>query len=181
MCAAMTALAGQRHGRANQDCLEFVQDVTAQLGHQATASQVAELIRKRLNENQLIFGFGHAVLRVEDPRATLFYQVAAEKYGAHPLVKMAMLLREEGSKILKENPKISNPYPNVDAISGVLLTAAGFPYPEYYTLLFGLARVVGIAIQIVYERCEARGGKGTPIVRPKYLYSERPTLGTVQQ
>jgi citrate synthase len=51
-----------------------------------------------------------------------------------------------------------------------MLTAAGFPYPEYYTVLFGLARVVGISRQIVYEREEAREGKGTPIVRPKYFF-----------
>jgi len=75
--------------------------------------------------------------------------------------------------VLSENPKISNPYPNVDAISGSLLTAAGFPHADYYTVLFGLSRVVGIAVQIVYERCEAREGKGTPIVRPKYFYCQR--------
>jgi citrate synthase len=75
--------------------------------------------------------------------------------------------------VLKENPKISSPYPNVDAISGALLMAAGFPFPAYYTLLFGLSRCVGIAIQIVYERCEAKGGKGTPIIRPLYLYAPR--------
>jgi len=80
-------------------------------------------------------------------------------------------LRQEGPKILSQNPKISNPYPNVDAISGTVLTAAGFPYPEYFTVLFGLSRVVGIARQIVYERSEARDGKGTPIIRPKYYYS----------
>ena len=85
-------------------------------------------------------------------------------------MKIAMHLRTEGPKVLKENPKISNPYPNVDAMSGTILTAAGFPYPEYYTVLFGLSRSVGIAIQTVYERLEARGGKGTPIVRPRYLY-----------
>jgi citrate synthase len=81
-----------------------------------------------------------------------------------------MHLREVGPKVLKENPKISDPYPNVDAMSGTILTAAGFPYPEYYTVLFGLSRSVGIAIQIVYERLEARGGKGTPIIRPKYIF-----------
>jgi citrate synthase len=75
--------------------------------------------------------------------------------------------------VLAENPKIADPHPNVDAMSGTVLTAAGFGFPEYYTLLFGLARTVGIAIQIVYERCEARGGKGTPIVRPKYLFKKR--------
>ena len=72
--------------------------------------------------------------------------------------------------MLKENPKISNPYPNIDAISGTLLVVAGFDYPEYFTLLFGLSRSVGISRQIVYEREEARGGKGTPIVRPQYIY-----------
>jgi citrate synthase len=54
-----------------------------------------------------------------------------------------------------------------------MLTAAGFPYSDYYTVLFGLSRCVGIAIQIVYERMEARGGKGTPIVRPLYFYKSR--------
>lgn len=173
MSAAMAALAGPRHGKANQDCLEFVNSVLEQLGEQATPQQMEDLIRKRLQNNELIFGFGHAVLRVEDPRAQIFYEKANRKYANHPLVKIANLLREIGPKVLKENPKISNPYPNVDAISGVLLTVAGFPYPEYYTILFGLARIVGISIQIVYERCEAREGKGTPIVRPKYIYKQR--------
>lgn len=171
--AAMCALAGPRHGKANQDCLEFVKEIVNELGENATAEQVEKLLRDRLANNQLVFGFGHAVLRVEDPRATVLYEAANSQYPNHPLVKIAKLLREVGPKILKENPKISNPYPNVDAISGTMLTAAGFPYPEYYTVLFGLSRVVGIAIQIVYERCEAREGKGTPIVRPKYIFKPR--------
>jgi citrate synthase len=91
-------------------------------------------------------------------------------YPEDPICKIAFLLRIAGPKVLKENPKISNPYPNVDAISGALLSAAGFNHSEYFTLLFGMSRVVGIARQIVYERCEARGGKGTPIVRPKYIF-----------
>ena len=82
-------------------------------------------------------------------------------------------MRTQGSKVLKENPKIQDPYPNIDAITGTMLTAAGFDYPEYFTVLFGLARCVGIAIQIAYERNEARQGKGTPIMRPNYLYKSR--------
>ena len=170
MSAAMCALAGPRHGKANQDCLTFVQKLVDELGEDASAGKVEVAIRKKLANNELIFGFGHAVLRVEDPRATLLYQVTQKHYPDHPLVKMAVLLREVGIKVLKENPKISDPYPNVDAISGVMLTAAGFPYPVYYTVLFGMARVVGISRQIIYERDEARDGKGTPIVRPKYFF-----------
>lgn len=170
MCAAMTALAGPRHGKANQDGLHFVEDVMKEIGSNATSAQVEKLIRGKLERNELVFGFGHAVLRDIDPRAVILYDLANKKYKDEPLVKMATLLRTEGTKVLKENPKISNPYPNVDAISGIVLSAAGFPYPEYFTVLFGLSRIVGIAIQIVYERCEARGGKGTPLVRPNYIY-----------
>ena len=170
MSAAICALAGPRHGRANQDCLEFVEKVLHEVGENATAVEVENLLRQRLARGDLVFGFGHAVLRVEDPRAAIFYDVAAKKYASNPLVKIALLLRQVGPKVLAENPKISDIYPNVDAISGVVLMAAGFSYPHYFATLFGMSRVVGIARQIVYERLEARGGKGTPIVRPKYFY-----------
>ena len=171
--SAMAALAGPKHGRANQDCLEFVQLVLEEVGEKATEADVEKFIRDRLANKQLVFGFGHAVLRVEDARATVLYDFAKKYYPKDPLVKIALLLRTAGSKVLSENPKISDPHPNVDAVSGTVLTAAGFDYPEYYTLLFGLSRCVGISIQIVYERCEARQGKGTPIVRPKYIYRPR--------
>lgn len=173
ICAAMCALAGPLHGRANQDSLELVQEIFNEFGANATADKLEAWLRQLLANKRLIYGFGHAVLRVEDTRAQVLYEAATRDHPKDPLVKIALLLREVGPKILKENPKISNPYPNVDAISGVFLSAAGFAYPEYFTVLFGLARTVGIAIQIVYERCEARGGKGTPIVRPKYLYLPR--------
>ena len=175
ICSAMCALAGPRHGRANQDCLEFTRSMLSEVGENATEKQIEDAIRHRLDSGQLVFGFGHAVLRVEDPRATVQYDYVQKHYPSHPLVRIALLLRKAGSKVLSENPKITNPYPNVDAISGSLLTAAGFGYPEYYTVLFGLARSVGIAIQVLYERTEARGGKGTPIVRPKYLFKAKNT------
>jgi citrate synthase len=171
MTAAMCALEGPRHGRANQDCLEFLREVVEEVGENATASDVEKLIRDRLASNKLVFGFGHAVLRMEDPRAQVVYDFLGKNYSSHPLVKIALHLRTAGTKVLSENPKISDPHPNIDAISGTLLVVAGFDYPEYFTVLFGLSRIVGIARQIVYERLEARGGKGTPIVRPKYLYS----------
>jgi citrate synthase len=173
LAAAMAALAGPRHGKANQDCLKFVQEVLNEVGEDGSAEDVEHLIRGRLARNELVFGFGHAVLRVEDPRATQLFAVANRHYANHALVKIANLLRAVGPKVLKENPKISNPFPNVDSISGTLLSVAGFPYPDYFTVLFGMSRVVGISRQICYERLEARDGKGTPIVRPKYLYKSR--------
>lgn len=170
MAASMCALEGPRHGKANQDCLEFTKKMLEQLGEDATSEDVEKLLREKLARKELVFGFGHAVLRVEDPRASIQYEVAKKHYGDHPLVKMALLLREAGPKVLKENPKISNPYPNVDAISGALLSAAGFNLPQYYTVLFGMSRIVGISIQVLYERDIARSGKGVPIYRPKYFF-----------
>lgn len=178
MCSAMCALAGPKHGRANQECLEFVKLTLNEVGEKATEADVERFIRKRLASNQLVYGFGHAVLRVEDPRAAVQYEFVKKHYPNHPLVKIALLLRIAGSKILSENPKITDPHANVDAISGTLLSASGFPFPQYFTILFGLSRSVGISIQIVYERLEAREGKGTPIVRPKYLYKSRYTETT---
>jgi citrate synthase len=172
IAAAMCALAGPKHGRANQDCLDFVKLVLKEVGEQATAPQVEAYIRKRLAQKELIFGFGHAVLRFEDPRATVIYDYLKKNYPTHPLVKIGLLLRTEGSKVLAENPKITDPHPNVDAISGAMLAAAGFDYPDYFTVLFGLSRTIGISRQIVYERLEARGGKGTPIIRPRYIYKK---------
>ena len=173
ICGAMCALDGSKHGRANQDSLEFVESLLEEIGSEASYEKIAKALEERLANNELIFGFGHAVLRVEDPRATVLYEKAKRKYAENPKVKIALLMREVAPKILLKNPKIADPYPNVDAISGVLLDAAGFPYKEYFTVLFGLARVVGISIQIVDERISAREGKGTPIVRPKYLFKPR--------
>ncbi|MDN3505721.1 MAG: citrate (Si)-synthase [Simkaniaceae bacterium] len=169
LSSAMCALSGPRHGSANQVTLEFVKELHQALGDDASLEMVEDWLQDRLKRGKLIFGFGHAVLRTEDPRASILYDFVQKYYSDHPLARIALLLKEAGPKVLKENPKVADPYPNVDAISGTMLTAAGLGYPEYFTLLFGMARCVGVAIQIVYERLEAREGKGTPIIRPKYL------------
>ncbi len=170
LSAAMSALGGPLHGKANQDALSFVQKVHAKVGDNASVGDVENIIKEMLEKKELIYGFGHAVLRVEDPRAGIFYKFGEEHFPGNPLVKTALKLREAGPNVLGQNPKITNPFPNVDAISGTVLYAAGLKYPEFFTILFGMSRYVGISIQIVYERCIAREGKGTPIVRPKYIY-----------
>jgi citrate synthase len=165
----MAALYGPRHGRANQEALEFVQQIGTSDPKAAEAK-----VRKILEDGGLVFGFGHAVLRAEDPRAQVQYDFGAKHFPDHPLVKTAITLRKVVPPILKENPKISNPYPNVDAVSGSLLTAAGLKDPEYYTLLFGWSRVAGIACQIVDERVVPGKKDGFPIYRPKYVAVDQP-------
>ena len=115
------------------------------------------------------------MLRAEDPRAKIQYAFAEKHFADDPLVKTALVLRRVVPEILKENPKIQNPYPNVDAISGSLLTAAGLTDPDYYTLLFGWSRVAGIAAQIVDERDFPGKKDGLPIYRPKYIAEDQPS------
>ena len=87
--------------------------------------------------------------------------------------RIVKTLRDVVPPILKEHPKIKNPYPNVDLGSGSLLYAIGFRKPDYYTTFFGWARVAGICAQIMDER-NARDGRGTPIYRPKYIPINQP-------
>jgi len=169
IAAAMAALYGPRHGRANQECLAFVKSIGT-----SDPEAVKARVRQIMAEGGLVYGFGHAVLRQEDPRAKIQYAFGREHFPENELVQTALVLREVVPPILQENPKISNPYPNVDAISGSLLTAAGLTNPDYYTLLFGWSRVAGIAAQIVDERTFPGKKDGLPIYRPKYFAAEQP-------
>lgn len=169
LAAAMAALYGPLHGRANQEALEMVREVGTD-----DPEKVETFLRQRLRVGGKVFGFGHPVLRAEDPRAQVQYAFAQRHFASDPLVRTALVLREVGPRVLKESPKISNPYPNVDAMSGALLNAAGLTDPEYYTVLFGWARVAGIAAQIVDERLVLREGRGVPIYRPRYIAEQQP-------
>jgi len=169
LAASMTALYGPLHGRANQECLRFVREVGT-----AEPKAVEKYVRDLIAKGGKVFGFGHAVLRAEDPRAKVQYAFGEKHFGHDPLVKTALALRSVVPPILQEIPKISNPYPNVDAVSGSLLNAAGLTDDEYYTVLFGWSRVVGIAAQIVDERLHLRDGRGVPIYRPRFIAQGQP-------
>ena len=170
LASAMDALSGPRHGRANQDCLEFVREVNT-----SDEQEVDRWVRRRIADGGLIFGFGHAVLRKEDPRVRVELAVGEEVCPDNPEFRIVKTLRKVVPPILQENPKIADPYPNVDLVSGSLLNAVGFHEPDYYTTFFGLARVAGISAQIVDERLKFRNGKGVPIYRPESVPVEQPS------
>lgn len=169
LSAAMGALSGPLHGGANQTCLEQVKSVGT-----TDPAEIEQWARTTLANGGKIFGFGHGVLRAEDPRATYQYELGQQICPNDPVFQTALAMRTACVKVLKENPKIANPYPNVDAVSGSLLQATGMTHADYYTVLFGLSRITGIAAQIVDERVRARGGKGVPIYRPKYIAEDQP-------
>ena len=168
LASAMNALSGPLHGRANQSCLEFVQRIGT-----SDHSEIEKFVRSELAARRPIYGFGHGVLRAEDPRARLLIELGQQVCPDDENFKIAKALREVVPEILKEIPKISNPYPNVDLASGSLLHSVGFRKPDYYTTFFGWARVAGICAQIMDER-KSRDGRGTPIYRPKYIAENQP-------
>jgi citrate synthase len=164
IAGAMNALSGPLHGRANQSCLEFVLRIGT-----SDPDEVEAFVRGELAAKRPVFGFGHAVLRAEDPRATVQFALGEELCPDDENFKIIRTLREVAPRVLSENEKISNPNANVDIASGALLHHVGFTDPTYYTTFFGWARVAGIGAQIIDERTVMRGGKGTPIYRPKYI------------
>lgn len=168
IAGAMNALSGPLHGRANQSCLEFVLRIGT-----SDPEEVEAFVRGELAAKRPVFGFGHAVLREEDPRATVQFDLGEELCPDDENFKIIRTLREVAPRVLAENKKISNPNANVDIASGALLHHVGFKDPTYYTTFFGWARVSGIGAQIIDERTVMRGGKGTPIYRPKYFAEEQ--------
>ena len=168
IASAMNALSGPLHGRANQSCLEFVLKVGT-----SDPVEVEAFIRKELADKRPVFGFGHAVLRAEDPRATYQFALGEEICPEDENFEIIRTLREVAPRVLSENEKISNPNANVDIASGTLLHHVGLTDPEYYTTFFGWARVAGIGAQIVDERTKMRDGKGVPIYRPKYIAEQQ--------
>jgi citrate synthase len=169
MGAGMAALYGPLHGRANQSALNFVRSVGS-----SDLSEVETFVRETLARGGKVFGYGHSVLRAEDPRATIQFELGERIAADDPLFRTAAALRISAVKVLKEHPKVSNPYPNVDAVSGALLNACGLTDSNYYTCLFGLSRITGIAAQIVDERTRMRNGRGVPIYRPKFIAKDQP-------
>lgn len=172
LAGAMAGLAGPLHGAANQECLHFLKTVLKDIHDPSDEKYMAGYVENLLNSGGVLYGFGHAVLRVEDPRATVLYALGEKIAPNDPLFRLSVTLRKVGSAALKKRGKVKDPYVNVDGPSGCLLNACGLTDENYYTVLFGLARCVGIAAQIVWERTEAHNGKGIPIVRPSYMGPE---------
>lgn len=171
LVAAMCGLAGPLHGRANQESIVFLKQAAEKIKDVGDEKEVYDYVKNLFESGGKIFGFGHAVLRVEDTRATVLYGLGEKIASESDLFRLASTMRKVAPEYLKTQSKVSDPYPNVDAISGPLLDANGVEEEEYYSVLFGLSRCVGIACQLVYERVEAKNGKGTPLIRPKYIYS----------
>ena len=165
MSAMVNGLAGPLHGLANQEVLRWLQDLMDKMdGQVPTEAELKQFVWNTLNSGQVIPGFGHAVLRKTDPRYSLQRDFSLKNLSDDPLFKVVDMLYNIVPPILLEQGKAKNPWPNVDAQSGVIQWHYGVKEYDFYTVLFGIGRSIGISANIIWDRA-----LGYPLERPKSL------------
>ncbi|MCB2201486.1 citrate (Si)-synthase [bacterium] len=160
--AGLNGLAGPLHGLANQECLKWVLETMEKFGGAPTEKQLEEYAWETLNSGKVVPGYGHAVLRVTDPRFTAFLEFGKQYLKKDPVFQTVALVYDVVPKVLQQVQKIKDPWPNVDAGSGAILYNYGLREFEYYTVLFSVSRAMGMLTQQILNRA-----LGTPITRPK--------------
>ncbi|XP_075211978.1 citrate synthase [Lycorma delicatula] len=165
--AGLNGLAGPLHGLANQEVLVWLSKLRGELGDNVSDDKLKEFIWKTLKGGQVVPGYGHAVLRKTDPRYTCQREFALKHLPNDPLFKLVSSVYKVVPPVLMELGKVKNPWPNVDAHSGVLLQYYGLKEMNYYTVLFGVSRALGVLASLVWDRA-----LGLPIERPKSMSTE---------
>jgi citrate synthase len=166
--AGMTGLAGPLHGLANQEVIRWIEEMCSDLNtEQPSKEQIADYIKKTLTEGKVVPGYGHAVLRKTDPRFTAQMEFAKKHCPDDPIVQTVWNVYEVAPPILEGTGKIKNPWPNVDAHSGALLKHYGLVEEDFYTVLFGVSRALGVLASLCWDRA-----LGFPIERPKSITTE---------
>ena len=162
--ASLNGLAGPLHGLANQECLGWLMEVHKKFGGVPSREDLYKFAWDTLNGGHVIPGYGHAVLRVPDPRFTAQMEFAKKRFPDDELVRLADMVFDVVPAVLREQGKAKNPAPNVDAISGTLQYYYGVRDFDFYTVLFGVGRALGVTANYVWARA-----LGMPLERPKSL------------
>jgi citrate synthase len=160
--AGMNGLAGPLHGLANQECLHFVLEIQRKFNGVPTDQQLREFLWATLKDGRVIPGYGHAVLRITDPRFSAFHAFGERACAQEEVFRIVDRIFALAPEVLKQHGHAKDPWPNVDAISGSLLYHFGLREFDYYTVLFGVSRALGMCAQLIIDRA-----LGTPITRPK--------------
>ncbi|MEO0095470.1 MAG: citrate (Si)-synthase [candidate division WOR-3 bacterium] len=160
--AGLNGLAGPLHGLANQECLAWIIKVREKFGGVPSDQDLRQFAWDTLNAGQVIPGYGHAVLRITDPRFDAFHEFGARVCPEDELYQIVAKVFKVVPQVLKEQGKVKDPWPNVDAASGCLLYHFGLTEFEYYTVLFGVSRAMGMCAQLIVSRA-----LGEAIERPK--------------
>jgi citrate synthase len=168
LAAGMNGLAGPLHGLANQEVIKWIFELREALKTELPSKeQIAEYVKKTLSEGKVVPGYGHAVLRKTDPRFTAQMEFGKKHMADDPLVQTIWNVYDTVPPILQSLGKIKNPWPNVDAHSGALLVHYGLVEYEFYTVLFGVSRALGVLASLCWDRA-----LGFPLERPKSVTTE---------
>jgi citrate synthase len=166
--AGMNGLAGPLHGLANQEVIKWIFELREEIGAESpTKEQIEDYVKKTLSEGKVVPGYGHAVLRKTDPRFTAQMEFGKKHMANDPLVNTVWTIYDAVPPILSSMGKIKNPWPNVDAHSGALLVHYGMVEYEFYTVLFGVSRALGVLSSLCWDRA-----LGFALERPKSVTTE---------
>lgn len=164
--AGLNGLAGPLHGLANQEVLDWTLKFQEKYckDQEPTKELVTKALWDTLNSGQVVPGYGHAVLRKTDPRYMSQREFCLKTPGLKDdrLFKLVAMIFETAPGVLMEHGKAKNPWPNVDAQSGVIQWYFGVREWDFYTVLFGVGRALGCMANITWDR-----GLGYAIERPK--------------
>jgi citrate synthase len=164
----MNGLAGPLHGLANQEVIKWIFEMREVLGVELPSrEQIAEYVKKTLSDGKVVPGYGHAVLRKTDPRFTAQMEFGKVHMPDDALVQTVWRIYETVPEILNSLGKVKNPWPNVDAHSGALLVHYGMVEYEFYTVLFGVSRALGVLASLCWDRA-----LGMPLERPKSVTTD---------
>jgi citrate synthase len=166
--AGMNGLAGPLHGLANQEVIKWIFEMRDELKVASPSKeQIAEYVKKTLAEGKVVPGYGHAVLRKTDPRFTAQMEFGKKHMPDDDLLNIVWNIYDVVPPILQSLGKVKNPWPNVDAHSGALLVHYGLVEYEFYTVLFGVSRALGVMASLCWDRVLA-----LPLERPKSVTTQ---------
>jgi citrate synthase len=172
IAAAMSSLKGPKHGGANIKVMEMMQDIRAHVSDWEDKEELRSYLAKILDKEAfdkkgLIYGMGHAVYSISDPRERVLKsyveKLAAEK-GREKDLALYETIEELSPELIAEKRRIyKGVSPNVDFYSGFVYEMLGIPV-ELYTPLFAVARIVGWSAHRIEELVGA-----DKIIRPAYM------------
>lgn len=172
IAAAMCSLKGPKHGGANIKVMDMMADISEHINDVEDDEEIAAYLEKILDKDTfdrkgLIYGMGHAVYTLSDPRERVLKsyvkQLAAEKCRTDEFRLYEQIERLAPQVIMDRKHNRSGVCPNVDFYSGFVYDMLGIP-KELYTAIFAVARIVGWSAHRIEEIvCTDK------IIRPAYM------------
>ena len=172
IAAAMSSLKGPKHGGANIKVMEMMEDIRAHVANRTDRAAVRAYLARILDGEAfdgkgLIYGMGHAVYSVSDPRERIlksYVEMLASAKREEENITLYNIIEEEAPKLIAEKRHIyKGVSPNVDFYSGFVYEMLGIPV-ELYTPLFAIARIVGWSAHRIEELIGMN-----KIIRPAYM------------